>query len=326
MSEDLCRPCSLPTGGIASPRNSTVKITENSKSIQAPCSSSSASSLSSSSNPMTYAASFGASLSSAASSAAAAIMSASGNASSSSSKAKISAADKLRSRVNGSINESSAPSKPNQMDDDDDEYDPVMEISDDDETVEVPKDSSQMQALRSQAVTPVEEDDLVVGTTASNSPVQPVGTSSQGSALQHNDYYQPRQPPDGAPSVLRSGRMAKLKPSDIAGSVGSVGSVGSGVAAVRALNSGPPVGNATVKGGGSVISVGVATAAAAAGGGEAGDRREEETACVVSPAVAVHLAAARGWQSYLKFNNSVITDIFAGQLQSTIECLTCRTK
>jgi ubiquitin C-terminal hydrolase len=33
--------------------------------------------------------------------------------------------------------------------------------------------------------------------------------------------------------------------------------------------------------------------------------------------------AALAWSKYLKLNDSVITDIFAGQLQSTIECLTC---
>ena len=32
------------------------------------------------------------------------------------------------------------------------------------------------------------------------------------------------------------------------------------------------------------------------------------------------------WASYLDFNSSVITDIFAGQLQSTIECLTCKNR
>jgi hypothetical protein len=29
------------------------------------------------------------------------------------------------------------------------------------------------------------------------------------------------------------------------------------------------------------------------------------------------------WDKYLKLNDSIVTDIFAGQLQSTIECLTC---
>ena len=32
------------------------------------------------------------------------------------------------------------------------------------------------------------------------------------------------------------------------------------------------------------------------------------------------------WTSYLDMNSSVITDIFAGQLQSTIECLTCKNR
>ena len=32
------------------------------------------------------------------------------------------------------------------------------------------------------------------------------------------------------------------------------------------------------------------------------------------------------WASYLDFNSSIITDIFAGQLQSTIECLTCKNR
>jgi uncharacterized UBP type Zn finger protein len=32
------------------------------------------------------------------------------------------------------------------------------------------------------------------------------------------------------------------------------------------------------------------------------------------------------WQQYLDFNDSIVTDIFAGQLQSTIECLTCTNK
>ena len=32
------------------------------------------------------------------------------------------------------------------------------------------------------------------------------------------------------------------------------------------------------------------------------------------------------WSKYLKMNDSVVTDIFAGQLQSTIECLTCHHK
>ena len=36
--------------------------------------------------------------------------------------------------------------------------------------------------------------------------------------------------------------------------------------------------------------------------------------------------AEKAWLGYLKMNESVVTDIFAGQLQSTIECLTCRSR
>ena len=36
--------------------------------------------------------------------------------------------------------------------------------------------------------------------------------------------------------------------------------------------------------------------------------------------------ANTAWQQYLDFNDSIVTDIFAGQLQSTIECLTCANK
>lgn len=45
------------------------------------------------------------------------------------------------------------------------------------------------------------------------------------------------------------------------------------------------------------------------------------------PAVTIltpQAESAIAWKRYLKLNDSVITDIFAGQLQSTIECLTCR--
>lgn len=38
---------------------------------------------------------------------------------------------------------------------------------------------------------------------------------------------------------------------------------------------------------------------------------------------AVEAEAAVAWERYLKLNDSVITDIFGGLLQSTIECLTC---
>jgi hypothetical protein len=34
----------------------------------------------------------------------------------------------------------------------------------------------------------------------------------------------------------------------------------------------------------------------------------------------------KAWQSYLNLNDSVVTDVFAGQLQSTIECLTCKSR
>ena len=34
-------------------------------------------------------------------------------------------------------------------------------------------------------------------------------------------------------------------------------------------------------------------------------------------------AATKAWNSYLNHNDSIITDLFAGQLQSTIECLHC---
>lgn len=34
----------------------------------------------------------------------------------------------------------------------------------------------------------------------------------------------------------------------------------------------------------------------------------------------------KAWLSYLDLNDSVVTDIFAGQLQSTIECLTCKNR
>jgi hypothetical protein len=33
--------------------------------------------------------------------------------------------------------------------------------------------------------------------------------------------------------------------------------------------------------------------------------------------------AFSSWNVYLKFNDSVVTDIFVGQLQSTIQCMTC---
>jgi ubiquitin C-terminal hydrolase len=33
--------------------------------------------------------------------------------------------------------------------------------------------------------------------------------------------------------------------------------------------------------------------------------------------------ASKAWANYLRHNDSVVTDIFAGQMQSTVECLTC---
>jgi hypothetical protein len=39
--------------------------------------------------------------------------------------------------------------------------------------------------------------------------------------------------------------------------------------------------------------------------------------------LSVKKEADTSWQSYLKRNDSIITDIFGGQLQSCIECLTC---
>ena len=36
--------------------------------------------------------------------------------------------------------------------------------------------------------------------------------------------------------------------------------------------------------------------------------------------------AKQSWTTYLKYNDSVITDIFGGQLQSTVECLTCHNR
>ena len=48
-----------------------------------------------------------------------------------------------------------------------------------------------------------------------------------------------------------------------------------------------------------------------------------------SPVEGEKIAAAeskKAWQSYLNLNDSVVTDVFAGQLQSTIECLTCKSR
>lgn len=46
-------------------------------------------------------------------------------------------------------------------------------------------------------------------------------------------------------------------------------------------------------------------------------------AAITAPPPTPHSESATAWKRYLKLNDSVITDIFAGQLQSTIECLTC---
>jgi len=39
--------------------------------------------------------------------------------------------------------------------------------------------------------------------------------------------------------------------------------------------------------------------------------------------VAAEKEARQAWDKYLQLNDSIITDLFAGQLQSTIKCLTC---
>ena len=39
--------------------------------------------------------------------------------------------------------------------------------------------------------------------------------------------------------------------------------------------------------------------------------------------IAAEKEARQAWDKYLKLNDSIITDLFAGQLQSTIKCLTC---
>ena len=44
---------------------------------------------------------------------------------------------------------------------------------------------------------------------------------------------------------------------------------------------------------------------------------------VESPQTTAEKEALLAWSKYLKLNDSVITDLFAGQLQSTIECATC---
>ena len=42
------------------------------------------------------------------------------------------------------------------------------------------------------------------------------------------------------------------------------------------------------------------------------------------PALSAQQAAFKAWQSYLRLNDSVVTDLFAGMLQSTLECQTCK--
>jgi ubiquitin C-terminal hydrolase len=39
--------------------------------------------------------------------------------------------------------------------------------------------------------------------------------------------------------------------------------------------------------------------------------------------IAAEKEARLAWDKYLQLNDSIITDLFAGQLQSTIKCLTC---
>ena len=38
---------------------------------------------------------------------------------------------------------------------------------------------------------------------------------------------------------------------------------------------------------------------------------------------SVEEEATRSWTVYMRFNDSVVADLFAGQLQSTVTCLTC---
>ena len=78
-----------------------------------------------------------------------------------------------------------------------------------------------------------------------------------------------------------------------------------------------------------------AIAAAAAGTGAGGPESEDQSGKdpigpplspeeqLKSQQQAVE-QSRKSWEGYLGMNDSVVTDIFAGQLQSTIECLTCR--
>ncbi len=46
----------------------------------------------------------------------------------------------------------------------------------------------------------------------------------------------------------------------------------------------------------------------------------------VDPLITIAKAANQAWKIYLKFNDSVISDLFCGLLQSTITCLDCKNK
>ena len=66
---------------------------------------------------------------------------------------------------------------------------------------------------------------------------------------------------------------------------------------------------------------------------ESGDRAESNTnpsvanqAAAECPESAVLSEARKAWKAYLRLNNSIVTDIFAGLLQSTVECLTCHNR
>lgn len=65
-------------------------------------------------------------------------------------------------------------------------------------------------------------------------------------------------------------------------------------------------------------------------GKEAGDRTEVPQAGLSTPPPLIPQScvdlAIQSWQQYLKLNDSIVTDLFAGQLQSTVECLTCHTR
>ncbi len=44
------------------------------------------------------------------------------------------------------------------------------------------------------------------------------------------------------------------------------------------------------------------------------------------PSLSPQQAAYKAWQGYMKLNDSVVTDLFGGMLQSTLECQTCKNK